>query len=71
MATTLAEAGGYTRHEGEECLFVTSGRVVVHTEHYAPVQLGPGDSISLDSRMGHAVTRDGTDPAEVFWVTCR
>lgn len=68
-ASTFEEAGGYVRHDGEECLFVISGRVAFHTEHYAPTELGPGDCIYIDSQMGHACVSLGDEPAEVFWVT--
>ncbi len=69
LAKTLEDAGGYTRHAGEECLYVLSGQVEFHTEHYAPVVLNPGDAIYIDSKMGHACTSLGPKPAEVFWVT--
>jgi len=68
-ARSLAEAGGYVRHSGEECLLVVSGAVEFHTEHYVPVVLNVGDVIYIDSQMGHAVVSVSEEPAEVFWIT--
>ncbi len=53
-ARTLEEFGPLLRHAGEEVFIVTTGCVVVHTEFYAPARLEAGDSIYLDSSMGHA-----------------
>ena len=41
------------RHQGQEFLYVLSGRLELHTELYEPVQLKAGDSILFDSSMGH------------------
>ena len=35
------------------------GRVAVHTEFYDPVTLSAGESVYIDSRMGHAYLADG------------
>jgi transcriptional regulator with XRE-family HTH domain len=51
---TLAEFGDYVRHPGEEFVFVVEGKIAVHTEHYEPVVLSKGDSLYIDSSMGHA-----------------
>ena len=67
-ARTLKEAGGYVRHSGEEFLFVLSGEVEFLTEHYAPVSLKVGDSIYLDSQMGHACISISDEPAKVLWT---
>ena len=53
-ARSLEEFGPLVRHRGEEFTFVLEGTVVVHTEHYAPCTLEEGDSIHIDSNMGHA-----------------
>ncbi len=53
-ARTLAEFGHLVRHSGEEWIYVIEGKVKVFTEFYDPVVLGPGESIYLDSNMGHA-----------------
>ena len=45
------------------------GRIVVHTEFYDPLPLEEGESIYLDSSMGHAyVTGEGCDEAIVLGV---
>jgi transcriptional regulator with XRE-family HTH domain len=67
-ARTLQEAGGYVHHSGEEFLFVLSGTVQFFTEHYAPVVLEKGDSIYLDSQMGHACVSLSDSPAKVLWI---
>ena len=53
-ARTLAEFGDLVRHTGEEFIYVLEGAVEIHTSLYAPVQLHAGDSVYLDSTMGHA-----------------
>ena len=64
-----AEFGDLIRHPGEEFVFVLSGRIVVHTEFYDPVILGEGESIYLDSTMGHAyVAAEGCAEASVMAV---
>lgn len=56
------------RHVGEEFVFVLRGVLEIHTEHYNPVRLGPGDSAYFDSQMSHAY-RAGTDePAEMLMI---
>src|SRR5262252_7049482 len=68
-ARSLAEFGELVRHPGEEFVFVLSGRVEVHTEFYDPVVLGEGESIYLDSTMGHAyVAAQGCEEATVVAV---
>ncbi|MGY4507269.1 transcriptional regulator with XRE-family HTH domain [Bradyrhizobium sp. USDA 3650] len=62
-ARSLEEFGPLLRHAGEEYFVVTSGRVAVHTEFYAPEILGEGDGIYLDSTMGHAYLNAGEAPA--------
>lgn len=51
-------------HTGEEYIYVLNGSMVVHTEFYDPVTLGPGQSIYIDSSMGHAylTAEDATRP---------
>ena len=53
---------GMISHGGEEFVYVLSGAVEVHTEHYQPVRLEAGDSVYLDSTMAHTyVALDGQD----------
>lgn len=67
-ARTVADFGTLERHGGEEFLIVLEGSVVVHTEFYAPVTLNRGESIYLDSTMGHAYLNAGDTEAEVMCI---
>ncbi|MGC1301116.1 MAG: XRE family transcriptional regulator [Caulobacteraceae bacterium] len=53
-AKSLDEFGELLRHDGEEFSFVLKGQVIVHTAFYEPIILNEGESIYLDSGMGHA-----------------
>lgn len=68
-AHSLKAFGTLMRHPGEEVLFVLEGEVELHTEHYAPLRLGPGDCTYFDSSMGHALISTKEDDALVFWVS--
>jgi transcriptional regulator with XRE-family HTH domain len=63
-ARTLEEFGPLLRHAGEEYFLVTSGRISLHTEFYAPEILEAGDGVYLDSTMGHAYLNAGEAPAK-------
>jgi transcriptional regulator with XRE-family HTH domain len=68
-AKTLAEFGDLVRHAGEEFIYVIKGEVIVVTEFYDAVVLGEGESIYIDSSMGHAyLAADGCEEAEVLGV---
>ncbi|MGY3438087.1 MULTISPECIES: helix-turn-helix domain-containing protein [unclassified Marinovum] len=67
-ASDLKEFGPLERHGGEEFLIVLEGVVEVHSEFYAPITLQRGESIYLDSTMGHAYISAGAQDAEVCCV---
>ena len=68
-AKTAKQFGDLVRHAGEEYIFVLKGRIVVTTEFYDPVVLEEGQSIYIDSSMGHAyLAAEGCDEAEVLGV---
>ena len=68
-AKTVEEFGDLVRHSGEEYIYVLDGRIEVHTEFYDPVVLEHGESIYIDSQMGHAyVVAEGCDEATVLGV---
>ena len=68
-AKTERQFGELVHHAGEEYIYVLSGRIVVNTEFYDPVTLDKGQSIYIDSSMGHAyLAADGCDEAEVLGV---
>jgi len=68
-AKTVAEFGDLVRHTGEEYIYVLDGRIEVHTEFYDPVVLEKGESIYIDSQMGHAyIVAEGCEEATVLGV---
>jgi transcriptional regulator with XRE-family HTH domain len=68
-AKTSREFGDLVRHAGEEFIFVIKGQIVVSTEFYDPVTLSQGESIYIDSSMGHAyLAAEGCKEAEVLAV---
>ena len=52
------DAGGIRRprppFRARNIIYVLNGRIEVHTEFYDPVVLEEGESIYIDSHMGHA-----------------
>ncbi|GAB4256220.1 MAG: XRE family transcriptional regulator [Deferrisomatales bacterium] len=54
-------------HEGEEFLFVLSGRMEVQLAGHTDV-LEPGDSIQYDAAVPHRVSCHGGEPAQVLAV---
>lgn len=68
-AKSVEEFGELVHHSGEEYIYVLDGRVEVHTEFYDPVTLEAGESIYIDSNMGHAyVAAEGCEEAAVLGV---
>jgi mannose-6-phosphate isomerase-like protein (cupin superfamily) len=67
-AKTLEEFGELVHHSGEEYIYVLEGSITVHTEFYDPVVLKCGESIYVDSNMGHAYVAEGCDEATVLGV---
>jgi transcriptional regulator with XRE-family HTH domain len=68
-AKSIEEFGELVRHAGEEYVYVLSGKVEVHTEFYDPIVLEPGESLYIDSNMGHAyVVGEGCEEALTLGV---
>jgi transcriptional regulator with XRE-family HTH domain len=67
-AKSLEEFGELVRHSGEEYIYVLEGSITVHTEFYDPIVLKSGESIYVDSNMGHAYVAEGCDEATVLGV---
>ena len=68
-AKSAEEFGSLVHHSGEEYIYVLEGSIKVLTEFYDPVILNVGESIYIDSNMGHAyVTADGGEEAVVLGV---
>ncbi|ROU03804.1 helix-turn-helix domain-containing protein [Histidinibacterium lentulum] len=56
------------RHMGEEFVYVLKGELEIHTEHYEPIRLSPGDSAYFDSQMAHAFRSAGEEQAQMLMV---
>ena len=67
-ARSVDELGGLVRHSGEEYLYVLSGAMELHSDIYAPLPLGPGDSVYFDSGMAHGYVWVGEAPCRVLSV---
>ncbi len=68
-AKSLAEFGELVRHPGEEYIYIVEGAIVAHTEFYDPIELRAGQSIYIDSTMGHAyIAAKGCKEAVVLAV---
>jgi transcriptional regulator with XRE-family HTH domain len=66
-AKSAEEFGALAHHTGEEYIYVLKGGIKVLTEFYDPVVLRVGESIYIDSNMGHAyVAAEGCDEATVL-----
>jgi transcriptional regulator with XRE-family HTH domain len=66
-ARNVEAFGELVRHSGEEFIYVLEGAIEVHTEFYDPVVLRKGESVYIDSNMGHAyVTAEGCAEATVL-----
>jgi len=65
-AKTLDPELPWHRHNGQEFLFVISGKLMLYTEFHKPVELNAGDSILFDSSMGHHYVSRGRSPAEIL-----
>ncbi len=68
-ARSVDEFGQLVRHSGEEWLYVLEGRVEIHTEFYDKLCLETGQSVYIDSSMGHAIiVGEGCEEATVIGV---
>lgn len=56
------------RHQGEEFIYILEGEVEVLTEFYEPATLRAGESIYIDSTMGHNVRAKGGHPAKILSI---
>jgi transcriptional regulator with XRE-family HTH domain len=65
---SLEDWGPLSRHDGEEWMYVLSGSIALHTEFYAPLVMKAGDSVYIDSGMGHAMVALEDGQARVLSV---
>ncbi|MFM2278738.1 MAG: hypothetical protein RLZZ444_969 [Pseudomonadota bacterium] len=63
---TIEETGGWRRHSGEEFIQVLSGILELHSRHYEPLIMAPGDSILFDGEMEHAYVCHSEEPTRLF-----
>ncbi len=68
-ARSVEEFDHWSRHSGEEFVYVLSGEIEVHTEHYAPFRLIAGESAYFDSSMSHLFVSIGQEDARVLSVS--
>lgn len=69
LARSFDDFEDWSRHVGEEFVYVLRGSVRLFTEFYEPADLGPGDCWYIDSRMGHRVISTSPEDAEVLWMS--
>ena len=67
-ARSFEEFQDWSRHHGEEFVYVLSGEVELYTEFYEPARLRAGESFYIDSRMGHRVISVSKEDALVLGV---
>ena len=68
-ARSIDEFDHWSRHAGEEFVFVLSGAIEIHTEHYAPFRLGAGESAYFDSSMRHLYVTIGETDAHILSIS--
>ncbi|MBE9640995.1 helix-turn-helix domain-containing protein, partial [Salipiger mangrovisoli] len=73
LVTTVAQRPPLRRdelesHDGEETLYVLSGRVELTVEHYERVILEPGDCAYFDSTIKHGLRAVDATETKVFWA---
>jgi transcriptional regulator with XRE-family HTH domain len=69
IARDVSEFPDWIRHQGEEFMYVLAGAVILHTEHYRPLEMAQGDSVYYDSGMGHCCISSSAEDAMVLWVS--
>ncbi len=67
-ARSIEEFGELVRHSGDEFIIVLEGEIEVHTGLYEPIVLAVGESIYLDSSMGHAYLARGKGPCRILGI---
>jgi transcriptional regulator with XRE-family HTH domain len=68
-ARSVGEFDHWSQHRGEEFVYVLSGAIEVHTEHYAPFRLDRGESAYFDSSMRHVYISVSPENARVLSVS--
>lgn len=68
-ARDVSEYEEWIRHRGEEFMYILSGELILHTEHYKPLTMVAGDAVYYDSGMGHGCVSVSQEDAQVLWVS--
>jgi len=68
-ARSFDEFDGWVRHDGEEFVYVLTGKIRFYSEFYEPVEMSRGDSAYYDASMGHNLISTSAEDASVLWVT--
>lgn len=68
-ARSIDEFDHWSQHRGEEFVYVLSGAIEIHTEHYSPFRLGRGESAYFDSSMRHLYISVSKEDAHVLSVS--
>jgi len=68
-ARAVEEFDHWSQHRGEEFVYVLSGAIEIHTEHYAPFRLDAGESAYFDSSMRHLYISVSSETARVLSVS--
>jgi transcriptional regulator with XRE-family HTH domain len=68
LAKDISTYGEYSKHEGEEFVYVLSGTLELHTEMYTPAVLEVGDSVYFDSGMRHAYIAASDLPCRIMSI---
>lgn len=68
-ARDAEEFDHWSQHDGEEFVYVLSGIIEVHTEHYAPFRLEAGESAYFDSSMRHLYITLSEEDARVLSIS--
>lgn len=68
-ARTIAEFDHWSRHRGEEFVYVVSGAIEVHTEFYEPFRLNATESCYFDSSMAHLYVTVSEEDALVLSIS--
>ena len=68
-ARSVDEFDHWSQHRGEEFVYVLSGAIEIHTEHYAPFRLERGESGYFDSSMRHLYISVSREDARVLSVS--
>ncbi len=64
----LPPRSAWSEHEGEEFIYVLTGKVSLHTVLYAPLILSQGDSAYIDSTMPHTFVRESEENASLLSI---